>query len=83
MKQLKQATIQLGGDMFVLQARGMPSGQETLYKNDYQYRACGRTYKFSEKNIALDKDSMQEYRMPRVSTLNLLIGVLTSAREVC
>ena len=71
MKKLKQATVQLGGDRFVLQARGMPDGQETLSKDTYQYRAYGRAYKCSEKNVALGKEAMQEYRSPSIASINI------------
>ena len=73
-KQLKQATVQLGGDMLVLQARGIPAGQETLSKDTYQYRAYGRIYKCSEKNVALGKEAMQEYRAPTIATINIYSG---------
>ena len=71
MKKLKQATVQLGGDRFVLQARGMPNGQETLIRDTYQYRAYGRAYKCSDKNVALGKEAMQEYSVPSVSSINV------------
>ena len=70
-KQLTQATVLLGGDMLVLQARGIPAGQETLAKEKYQYRAYARAYQCSDKNVALAKEAREEYRVPRVASIGI------------
>ena len=66
--------MQLGGDKLVLQARGIPAGQETLSNDTYQYRAYGRAYKCTDKNVKLGKEAMQEYSAPRIATISIYSG---------
>lgn len=72
MKRLKKKAAQLGGDLLLVQNRGMVAGQDEILDKRIHYRAYAHVYKCSDKNTEFSKKYIAEYGKPNFSMIKFV-----------
>jgi len=72
MKKIKNNSVKVGGDTFVIQDRGLVPGQNELFDRTVSYRVYGQAYNCTNKNESLGKEYIAAKDTPRMTDLQIV-----------